>query len=91
MKNLMTRRAFALTAGLAAGGAVAATTLAAAAGATATVLKTRTATSTLFIPCPSCVQESVPKGAHIGGEEIDAGALLSTPGRAVSRPARTPT
>lgn len=47
------------------------------------VLTSRSTTSTLFIPCHTCILHSVPPGAHIGGIEIDAGRLLDHSGRGV--------
>jgi hypothetical protein len=47
------------------------------------VLTSRATTSTLFIPCHTCVLNSVPPGAHIGGVEIDAGRLLDRGGHQV--------
>ena len=46
-------------------------------------LTARSATSTQFIPCPSCVLDSQPDGAHIGGTQIDAGDLYNSAGRKV--------
>jgi hypothetical protein len=43
----------------------------------------RDTTSILYIPCPTCVQQSVPAGAHIGGTEVNAGYLLDPHGAKV--------
>lgn len=47
------------------------------------VLTSRSTTSTLFIPCRTCVLQSVPRGAHIGGIQIDAGTLVNHSGHRV--------
>lgn len=46
-------------------------------------LRSTATTSMLFIPCPTCVQQSTPPGAHIGGTQIDAGTLFDTHGHKV--------
>ncbi len=46
-------------------------------------LSSRSTTSSLFIPCPTCVLASQPGGAHIGGTQIDAGDLYDRAGRKV--------
>jgi hypothetical protein len=46
-------------------------------------LTARSTTSSLFIPCPTCVLASQPDGAHIGGTQIDAGDLLDMTGHKV--------
>ncbi len=83
----MKRPALAL-AGLAVAAVVIATAMpgggrAAASSTQTLVLTSRSSTSTLFIPCRSCVLHSVPSGAHIGGIEIDAGTLSDRNGHRV--------
>ncbi len=74
--------AFGSCAVLAAGGIVAAPTFASADPTARTLTVTaRNETSSLFIPCRTCVQQSQPAGAHIGGTEIDAGSLYDQAGR----------
>lgn len=46
-------------------------------------LTARSASSTLFIPCPTCVLASQPDGAHIGGTQIDAGDLYDSAGHKI--------
>lgn len=46
-------------------------------------LTARSTSSTLFIPCPSCVLAAQPDGAHIGGTQIDAGDLYDRAGRTI--------
>jgi hypothetical protein len=46
-------------------------------------LTSRSTTSSLFIPCPTCVLASQPDGAHIGGTQIDAGDLYDPAGHKV--------
>jgi hypothetical protein len=46
-------------------------------------LTSRSTTSTLFIPCPSCVLAAQPDGAHIGGTQIDAGDLYDPAGHKI--------
>lgn len=46
-------------------------------------LTSRSTTSSLFIPCPTCVLSSHPTGAHIGGTQIDAGLLYDPTGHRV--------
>lgn len=46
-------------------------------------LTSRLTTSVLFIPCPACVKQSTPPGAHIGGTQIDAGDLFDAHGHKV--------
>lgn len=46
-------------------------------------LTSRSTTSSLFTPCPTCVLASQPNDAHIGGTQIDAGDLYDSVGRKV--------
>ncbi len=46
-------------------------------------LTSRSTTSSLFIPCPTCVLAGQPDGAHIGGTQIDAGDLYDPTGHKV--------
>jgi hypothetical protein len=46
-------------------------------------LTSRSTSSTLFIPCPTCVLASQPHGAHIGGTQIDAGDLYDAAGHKI--------
>jgi hypothetical protein len=59
------------------------TTAATASNTRTLVLISRSTTSTLFMPCRTCVLRSVPQGAHIGGIQIDAGTLVNHSGHRV--------
>lgn len=46
-------------------------------------MTSRSRTSNQFIPCSTCVLDSQPQGAHIGGTQIDAGDLYDPAGHKV--------